>query len=61
MSKNNTYPCDLDGICPFDAQYSEDCRVNCGLGVDENSNPEEDEDDEDYLLQDLYLEQIEQM
>lgn len=34
-------PCDY-GECPYNAQYSEDCRVFCGLGVDE------DEPDEDY-------------
>ena len=28
-------PCDC-GDCPFDAMYSEDCRVYCGLGVDED-------------------------
>ena len=26
-------PCDY-GECPYDAQYSEACRVYCGLGVD---------------------------
>ena len=30
-------PCDGDdGMCPFDARYAEDCRVCCGLGVDED-------------------------
>lgn len=33
MSK--TTPCDC-GDCPFDAIYSEHCRVYCGLGVDED-------------------------
>lgn len=28
-------PCDCVD-CPFDARYSEDCRVHCGLGVDED-------------------------
>ena len=28
-----TTPCDF-GECPYDAQYSEACRVYCGLGVD---------------------------
>lgn len=28
-------PCDY-GECPYDAEYSETCRVCCGLGVDEN-------------------------
>ena len=27
-------PCDW-GECPYDAEYSEHCRVYCGLGVDE--------------------------
>ena len=31
---DNTTPCDY-GPCPYDAEYSEHCRVNCGLGVDE--------------------------
>lgn len=34
-------PCDY-GECPYDAEYSEHCRVYCGLGVDES----EMEDDE---------------
>ena len=28
-------PCDY-GECPYNAMYSEDCRVYCGLGVDED-------------------------
>ena len=28
------YPCDY-GDCPYDATYSEHCRIYCGLGVDE--------------------------
>lgn len=36
MSKQR-YPCDAEPFeCPFDAQYSEDCRYYCGLGVDED-------------------------
>ena len=27
-------PCDY-GPCPYNAEYSDDCRRNCGLGVDE--------------------------
>lgn len=35
--RKNLYPCDNeDGMCPFDAMYSEDCRTCCGLGVDED-------------------------
>lgn len=30
-------PCDDPEVsCPFNAQYSEDCRYHCGLGVDED-------------------------
>lgn len=32
---DNYYPCDY-GECPYDAEYSDDCRRCCGLGVDEN-------------------------
>ena len=37
-----TTPCDF-GECPYGAQYSEACRVYCGLGVDEDSYDEDDE------------------
>ena len=41
---NKSYPCDgPEGGCPYDAQYSEDCRYYCGLGVDEDSPPDEEE------------------
>ena len=36
------HPCDY-GECPFDAMYSEDCRVHCGLGVDEDDYEFEEE------------------
>ena len=39
-------PCDW-GDCPYNAIYSEDCRYHCGLGVDEDSYPDEDEEDEE--------------
>lgn len=41
-SEDNKYttPCDY-GDCPFNAQYSEDCRYYCGLGVDESGEEEE--------------------
>lgn len=43
-------PCDY-GECPYDAQYSEACRVYCGLGVDEDSYDEDEEmfDEEEYV------------
>ena len=38
-------PCDF-GYCPFDAWYAEDCRVHCGIGVDESDYNEEDKDED---------------
>lgn len=39
-------PCDTEPFeCPFNAQYSDDCRYYCGLGVDEDE-PEDYEDEE---------------
>lgn len=37
-------PCD-HGECPFDAMYSEHCRVYCGLGVDEACSEDEFDDE----------------
>lgn len=39
-------PCDY-GECPYDAQYSEACRVYCGLGVDVACDEDEFDDDEE--------------
>ena len=36
--------CDYDE-CPFDAQYSEACRVFCGLGVDVACDEDEFDDE----------------
>ncbi len=41
MSK--TYPCDLDGGCPFNASTGMDCRDCCGAGTDDGYNPDFDE------------------
>ena len=30
MSLRKNTPCDMDGICPYDAQYSRDCEYWCG-------------------------------
>ena len=38
-----TTPCDY-GECPYNAIFSEHCRVYCGLGVDED-----EEDEEEYI------------
>ena len=55
------YPCDINGFCPFGESNSMYfCRDNCGLGVDENSNMEE-ENSEDEFYKDLLLEQQEQI
>lgn len=45
MSK--TTPCDC-GDCPFDAIYSEHCRVYCGLGVDEDEEYTPSSENGDY-------------
>ena len=39
-------PCDY-GECPYDAMYSEACRVYCGLGVDVACDEDEFDDDEE--------------
>lgn len=31
MSLRKNTPCDMDGICPYDAQYSRDCEYWCGV------------------------------
>ena len=41
--RDKSTPCDY-GDCPYNANYSEDCRYWCGLGVDENES-EEDNDE----------------
>ena len=30
MSIKLRCPCDVDGVCPYDAQYSRDCEYWCG-------------------------------
>ena len=39
--KKNT-PCDCDGICPYDAEYSADCEYWCGEEEPEDTPWEED-------------------
>lgn len=48
-----TTPCDY-GECPYNAMYSEHCRVYCGLGVDEDSYDEEEFEDEEYIPSSTY-------
>lgn len=45
---NNYYhfdPCDISGICPYDAIGGYDCRNFCGLGVDEDEEENYEEED----------------
>ena len=41
-------PCDCDGICPYDAEYSRDCEYWCGDLPDDD--PYEDIDPDFYEL-----------
>ena len=46
MSEKHYTPCDTEPFdCPFNAQYGEDCRYYCGLGVDEDEPEDYDEED----------------
>jgi len=47
MSLRKNCPCDIDGVCPYDAEYNNDCEYWCGTEEPED-NPEEWEDDCDY-------------
>lgn len=42
MSLRTICPCDSDGICPYDAQYFDDCEYWCG-----DEEPEDDYNDYD--------------
>lgn len=43
----NFTPCDASGMCPYgEAVGMYWCREHCGLGVDENSNPQSEEEEE---------------
>ena len=43
MSIKSVCLCDLDGICPYDAQYNSDCEYWCSAEEPEDY-PEEDFD-----------------
>ena len=30
----STCPCDLDGFCPYDAEFIEDCYYHCSVDED---------------------------
>lgn len=36
MSLRRECPCDYDGICPYDAQYSSTCEYWCGADEPED-------------------------
>ena len=42
MSIRKNAPCDCDGVCPYDAEYSSSCEYWCG------EDEPEDYPDEDY-------------
>lgn len=39
-------PCDLDGICPYDAEYSRDCEFWCPEEPEEPDYSEYEEEEE---------------
>lgn len=45
MSIRKNTPCDCDGVCPYDAEYSRDCEYWCGV-EEPQDNPEEWEEEE---------------
>lgn len=47
MSIRKNCPCDLDGICPYEAEYHSTCEYYCG--VDE---PDDYPDAEFYTMED---------
>ena len=47
MSLKSTTPCDLDGICPYDAKYSNDCEYWCGTDEPEDYPIYEEYEDND--------------
>lgn len=45
MSLRKNTPCDFDGICPYEAEYSHDCEYWCGA-----DEPEDYPEDYDYEM-----------
>lgn len=43
MSIRKNTPCDIDGICPYEAEYSHDCEYWCG--ADEEPDIPDDYDE----------------
>ncbi len=46
MSLRKCTPCDCDGICPYDAEYSHDCEYWCGAEEPEDIPDIEEESEE---------------
>ena len=50
MSIKCNCPCDIDGICPYEAQYNRDCEYWCGA-----------EEPEDYPSEDYFADEYEEL
>ncbi len=46
MSVKRQCPCDIDGICPYEAEYWRDCEYWCGADEPEDYPPEYEFDDD---------------
>lgn len=44
MSLRRECPCDLDGFCPYEAEYFSSCEYWCGADEPEDYPEEEEED-----------------
>lgn len=51
MTIASSTPCDFDGICPYNAQYSRDCEFWCSADEPEDIPLEYTEDDEIYYCE----------
>jgi hypothetical protein len=47
MSIRKNTPCDLDGVCPYDAEYNCDCEYWCGADEPQDYPEIWDDDDEE--------------
>ncbi len=47
MSIRKNTPCDLDGICPYEAEYNCDCEYWCGAEEPEDYPEMWDEEDDE--------------
>lgn len=49
MTIRRCTPCDCDGICPYDAEYSSDCEYWCGAEEPDDYAEEIADLEEDYI------------